>query len=67
MFHEKSLNVVMIAGALALVLIFGTFVAQQQAQGPAQAQQPPAPTPAILQNYKPVTAERLKKKKLPIH
>ena len=30
------------------------------AQGPEQAPPPPAPLPAVLQNYKPVTAERLK-------
>src|SRR5262245_40286064 len=46
---------------LTVALVFVTLVAQQQAQGPAQAQQPQAPTPAILQNYKPVTAERLKR------
>ena len=50
MFHKKSLNVVIFAGAIALVLIFGIFVAQQQAQGPAQAQQPPDPMPTVLQN-----------------
>jgi alcohol dehydrogenase (cytochrome c) len=60
MFHKKSLNAAMIAGALGVVLMFGAFVAQQQAQGPAPAQ-PDTPTPAVLQNYKPVTAERLKK------
>src|SRR6185295_11468060 len=60
MFHKKSRNAAMIAGALGGVLMFGAFVAQQQAQGPAQAQ-PDAPAPAVLQNYKPVTAERLKK------
>jgi hypothetical protein len=46
--------------ATALVLIFGMFAAQQKAQGPAPAQQPAAPTPAVLQNYKAVTADRLK-------
>src|SRR6059036_4059807 len=63
MFHKKSLNVATIAGALAVVLIVGTLLAQQQAPPPppAQAQQPPGPMPAVLQNYKPVTAERLKK------
>src|SRR6185295_499657 len=60
MFHKKGRNAAMIAGALGVVLMFGAFVAQQQAQGPGQAQ-PDAPTPAVLQNYKPVTAERLKK------
>src|SRR5262245_30994753 len=57
MFSYKSL---LLMGVFAGVLIFGMLVAQQQAQGPAP-QQPPAPVPAILQNYKPVTAERLKK------
>src|SRR2546428_323835 len=61
MSDQRSLKVLSLAGAFGLVLIFGTFVAQQQAQGPAQAQQPPDPAPAILQNYKPVTMERLKK------
>jgi alcohol dehydrogenase (cytochrome c) len=31
------------------------------AQGPQQAPPPPAPVPALLQNYQPMTAERLKK------
>src|SRR6516165_2762570 len=39
---------------LALLLIAGTLAAQQP-------QQPPAPTPVILENYKAVTADRLKK------
>src|SRR6266481_5422532 len=60
MFHTKSRNAAMIVGTLAVVLIFGALVAQQQAQGPAQAQ-PEAPMPAVLQNYKAVTADRLKK------
>jgi len=59
MFRNQSLKILILASAVALVLIFGTFAAQQQAQGPAQ-QPPPVPTPAVLQNYKPVTAERLK-------
>ncbi len=62
MFHKKSLNLAMIAGGLAAVLIVGTLLAQQQAAPPpAQAEQPPAPMRAVLQNYKPVTADRLKK------
>src|ERR1051326_728771 len=56
MFHKNSLKVLVLAGAFALVLMAATFLAQQPAQ-----QQPPAPTPAVLQNYKPITAERLKK------
>src|SRR5881397_3750477 len=42
----------------ALILIAGTIAAQQP---PAQPAEPPAPVAAVLQNYKPVTAERLKK------
>src|SRR5712691_2035965 len=40
--------------AAALLLLAATIAAQQP-------QQPPAPVPAILQNYKPVTADRLKR------
>src|SRR2546425_9953589 len=43
--------------AAALVLIAGTIAAQQ----PPQAHQPQAPIPAILENYKSVTADRLKR------
>ena len=39
---------------IGLVLATATISAQQPAQ-------PPAPTPAILENYKPLTADRLKK------
>src|SRR5215471_14561843 len=60
MFRNRTFKILILASAVATVLIFGTFAAQQQAQGPAQ-QAPPAPTPAVLQNYKPVTAERLRK------
>src|SRR5438094_4572549 len=42
----------------ALILIAGTIAAQEP---PAQPAQPPAPVAAVLANYKPVTAERLKK------
>src|SRR5947199_4393683 len=41
----------------ALILIAGTIAAQEP---PAQPAQPPAPVAAVLANYKPVTAERLK-------
>ncbi|HKA01338.1 MAG TPA: PQQ-binding-like beta-propeller repeat protein, partial [Candidatus Solibacter sp.] len=61
MFHKESLRGALLAGATALVLIVGTVIAQQQVQAPAPAQQPAAPTPAVLQNYKAVTADRLKK------
>src|SRR5215468_1806314 len=60
MFREKSLRVLILAGAFAFVLTFGIFVSQQEAQGPPQ-EQPPAPMPAVLQNYKSVTTERLKR------
>src|SRR3989449_4216956 len=48
----------------ALTLIAGTIAAQQppaQPAQPAQPAEPPAPVAPVLQNYKPVTAERLKK------
>src|SRR5215475_11688493 len=61
MFQKESLKAALLAGAIALVLIGGTVVAQQQAPAPAPAQQAPAPMPAVLQNYKTVTADRLKK------
>src|SRR5215468_4047039 len=59
MFHASSLKVLTLTSAVAVVLIFGAFAEQQQAQGPPQ-EQPPAPVPAVLQNYKSVSAERLK-------
>src|SRR5262245_14655442 len=59
MFHTRRLEIAILTGAIAL-LVFGALVATQQAQGPPQAQ-PEAPMPAVLQNYKPVTADRLKK------
>src|SRR5580765_8163161 len=51
MLEVKTLCVTAATGALVLVLI---------SAGPS-AQQPPPPVAPILQNYKPVTAERLKK------
>src|SRR5437867_13100445 len=45
----------------ALILIAGTIAAQQPPAQPAQPAEPSAPVAAVLQNYKPVTAERLKK------
>src|SRR5437867_10989943 len=45
----------------ALILIAGTIAAQQPPAQPAQPAEPPAPVAAVLANYKPVTAERLKK------
>jgi alcohol dehydrogenase (cytochrome c) len=58
MFQKESLKGALLAGATVL-LLGGTVVAQQQA--PAPAQQPATPMPAVLQNYKTVTADRLKK------
>src|SRR5438477_6789895 len=55
MFSNKSLKLLILAAAVTFVLISATFIAQQPPQ------QQPAPTPAVLQNYKPVTADRLKK------
>ena len=51
MFQIQRLKAVFLAMAVIVVLIGATLLAQQNA----------APTPAVLQNYKPVTAERLKK------
>src|SRR5438128_2366759 len=45
----------------ALILIAGTIAAQQPPAQPAQPAEPPAPVAAVLEKYKPVTAERLKK------
>src|SRR2546422_4393929 len=53
----KTFYAVIIAAAFAFVLITMTGIAQQQPAPPAP---PPAPMPPILQNYKPVTADRLK-------
>jgi alcohol dehydrogenase (cytochrome c) len=52
MFHNRSFSVVTGGLGLAAVISFG----QSQQQPPA----PPAPMPAVLRNYQPVTAERLK-------
>ncbi len=48
------------AGALALMLSAGSAVAQKPLP-PLPTPDTPPPVPAILQNYKPVTAERLTK------
>src|SRR5262249_56193489 len=45
--------------ALAVVLFVGTVVAQQPSP-PLPKPDTPPPVPPILQNYKPVTADRLK-------
>src|SRR5437773_1425187 len=45
----------------ALILIAGTIAAQQPPAQPAQPAEPSAPVAAVLQNYKPVTAARLKR------
>ena len=55
MVDAKSLHATLLASALALLLMAKPAPAQQQQQ------QRPAPVPPILQNYKPVSAERLKK------
>src|SRR5262245_13546112 len=61
MLQKVSLRPAMLGGAAALVLIGGTVIAQQQAPAPAPAPQATAQTPAVLQNDKTVTADRLKK------
>jgi len=55
MVDAKSLHATLLASALALLLMAKPAPAQQQQQ------QQPAPVLPILQNYKPVSAERLKK------
>lgn len=59
MFYQKSLYVAAAAGSLAFALMAGTVVARQQQ--PSAPPEPAAPAPAVLQNYKAVTADRLKK------
>src|SRR5205085_3049713 len=57
MVYKQHLKWILLPALFALVMIGGTLIARQ---GPAPA--PPAdPVPAVLQNYKAVTAERLKK------
>src|SRR5881392_3961155 len=56
MVDAKTLHATLLASALTLLLMAKPAPAQQQ-----QQQQQPAPVPPILQNYKPVSAERLKK------
>src|SRR6266446_9578805 len=51
-----NLRLTLLTGAAALVLIVATISAEQP-----QAQQPAAPVPAVLEHYKAVTADRLKK------
>src|SRR5262245_41702354 len=55
MLKSKSLSTALIAAVLAFVVIGYVALAQAPQQPP-----PPAPMPAVLQNYQPVTAERLK-------
>ena len=59
MFDRKILSAIVIGAGWLIAVV----AAQQPVPAPAaQAQQPgPQPVPAVLQNYKPVTAERLKK------
>lgn len=61
MFPKESLKAAAVIGGAALVLLGGTVIAQQQAPTAPAAQQATAPVPAVLQNYKSVTADRLKK------
>jgi len=56
----KSVYVGVIIGALALMLGGGSALAQKPLP-PQPVPDTPPPVPAILQNYKPVTAERLTK------
>jgi alcohol dehydrogenase (cytochrome c) len=56
---EKHLGSMIAASAVALVLSTGTAFAQRGVLPLPQPETPP-PVPAILQSYKPVTAERLK-------
>ncbi len=49
------------AGALALALSTAFPAAQQPSTPQSPSPSPPAPVPVILQNYRPVTADRLKK------
>jgi alcohol dehydrogenase (cytochrome c) len=60
MLQRKILSGIVAAGLIALVV---TLAAQQPAPSPAAQAQPsaPPPMPAVLQNYRSVTADRLKK------
>src|SRR5262245_32831903 len=51
-------HVLIVAAGLFALLAASVSGTQQQ---PPAAQQPAAPVPAVLQNYRPVTADRLKK------
>ncbi len=63
--YRKNLAAIGLVASFAFALIAGTVIAEQRQGGPPQPpqapQQAPAPMPAILENYKPVTADRLKK------
>lgn len=59
MINLRLLSVASLAGAAALLWISLSGPGRAQ-QGKGGQQQPPAPMPAVLANYKPVTAERLK-------
>jgi alcohol dehydrogenase (cytochrome c) len=61
MFDVRRLIALIASGAAALAAIFYTGFAGLAAQAPApQAPAVQAPVPAVVQNYQPVTAERLK-------
>ncbi len=64
MLRKKHIHGLTIACSLAFVLIAGALTAQQQPPtqpAPGAQQPPPAPMPPALQNYRPVTSDRLKK------
>src|SRR5439155_20773467 len=59
MTRERRLCLGAVAGGLAFLLSAGAVLAQRPL-APAPKPDIPPPVPSILQNYKPVTAERLK-------
>src|SRR6202008_3357994 len=59
MSEKRSLRATLAASALALAF-FAVTAAAQQPLPPLPTPNTPPPVPPILQNYKPVTAERLK-------
>ena len=57
--RRRRFSLVIAVGGFALVLCAGTVLAQRPL-APAPKPDTPPPVPPVLQNYKPVTAERLK-------
>ena len=51
----------MLVRSLCAAVLLGALSLVSSAQGRGGQQQAPAPTPAVLRNYQPVTAERLKR------